>query len=323
MLFFLFLLLSPALPVYAVSIPLGAPVPQFSLTGIDGEKVSLSEYKGNIVVLIYWKTDQDYSLEALEDCRDFFNAYKGRGIQFIGLIADTEDVGKARKIIKDYGIDFPVLTDTGRYVYGMYGIRVYPTTLIVDRDGKHFRDIPGHSVTYRTKLEEYLRHMLGEKDDTELKVKEKSKSQLSAERNYNLALKFAEAGLINHAITSAESSIDSEPDVSGTHVLLGFLFLKIQENELAVKEFHKALELDPESKDAKTGLGMAYLTIGETDKAIDALTAAVMANPYPQMTYYELGRAYELQGEKNKALEMYKKSLDDVVKDSFFYQITS
>jgi tetratricopeptide (TPR) repeat protein len=99
--------------------------------------------------------------------------------------------------------------------------------------------------------------------------------------------------------------------------------LKIQENELAVKEFHKALELDPESKDAKTGLGMAYLTIGETDKAIDALTAAVMANPYPQMTYYELGRAYELQGEKNKALEMYKKSLDDVVKDSFFYQITS
>ena len=53
------------------------------------------------------------------------------------------------------------------------------------------------------------------------------------------------------------------------------------------------------------------------------LTEAATANPHPQMAYFELGRTYELKGSEDKALKMYKKVLDDIVKDSFFYQITS
>jgi peroxiredoxin len=325
------LLLSQVLPAHAVSIHYGAEAPEFTLSSTDGEKVSLSEYKGDIVVLIYWDTEQDYSLEALDQCRDFFNAYKGKGVKFIGLIADTEDVPKARQIIKDYGIEFPVLIDVNRHVFSSYGISVYPTTIIIDRGGRYFNDIPGYAVTYETKLVGYLRHMLGEIDERELvelislqrKVKAKSVSELSAERNYFLALKFAEEGLINHAITSAESSIESKPDMPRTHILLGFLFLEIKETELALQEFQRALELEPGSNDAKTGLGKAYILQDDIDGAIDALTAAVTANPNPQTAYYELGRAYELKGEKNKASEMYKKAVDGIIKESFLYYIPS
>ena len=326
-----FLLLSIVLPSHAVSINYGADAPEIILSSTDGQKVSLSEYKGDIVVLIYWDVEQDYSLEALDECGDIFNAYKGRGVKFIGLISDTEDVNKARKIIKDYGIDFPVLIDSGRNIFSNYGISVYPTTVIIARDGRYYRGIPGHAVTYKTKLVGYLRYMLGEIDEMELlelislqkKVKAKSESELRAERNYNLALKFAEEGLINHAITSAESSIESEPDMSRTHILLGFLFLEIKEIELALKEFRMALELEPGSNDAKTGLGKTYILLGEIDEAIDALTAAVAANPNPYTAYYELGRAYEIKGEKNKAGEMYKRAIDGIIKDGFLYQITS
>ena len=321
------LLLSLVIPAHAVSVHYKTDAPQFTLSSTDGEKVSLREYKGDIVVLIYWDTEQDYSLEALDNCRDLFNAYKGRGVKFIGLIADTEDVHKARKIIKDYGIDFPVLIDSNRHVFSSYGISVYPTTIIIDRGGMYFHDIPGYAVTYETKLVGYIRHMLGEIDERELlelislqkKVKAKSESELSAERNYFLALKFTEEGLINHAIVSAESSIESKPDISRTHILLGFLFLEIKETELALQEFQRALELEPGSNDAKTGLGKAYILQGNVDVAIDVLTAAVKANPNPQTAYYELGRAYEIKGEKDKASEMYKKAIDGIIKDSFLY----
>jgi peroxiredoxin len=326
----LFLLLAMVIPSHAAGIHYGAEAPQFILSSTDGQKVSLIEYKGDIVVLIYWDAEQDYSLEALDECRDIFNAYKGRGVKFIGLISDTEDLKKARNIIKDYGIDFPVLIDSGRHLFSTYGISVYPTTVIIDRDGRYSRSIPGHSVTYKTKLVGYLRYMLREINEMELlelislqkKIK-KSESELRTERNYNLALKFAEEGLINHAITSAESSIESKPDISKTHTLLGFLFLEIKETELALQEFIRALELEPGSNDAKTGLGKTYVLQGNIDEAIDALTAAVKANPNPQTAYYELGRAYEIKGEKDKAGEMYKKALVGITKDSLFYQITS
>ena len=325
------LLLSIVLPSHAVSMHYGAEAPQFNLSSTEGQKVSLSEYKGDIVVLIYWNAEQDYSLEALEECRDIFNAYKGRGVKFIGFISDTADVKKARKIIKDYGIDFPVLIDSGRHIFSTYGISVYPTTVIIDRDGRYSRSIPGHAVTYKTKLVGYLRYMLREIDEMELlelislqkKVKAKSESELRAERNYNLALKFAEEGLINHAITSAESSVESKPDISRTHTLLGFLFLEIKETELALQEFIRALELEPGSNDAKTGLGKTYILLGRIDEAIDALTAAVKANPNPQTAYYELGKAYEIKGEKDKAWEMYKMAIDGIARDSFLYQINS
>jgi len=48
-LFFLFS--SLVLPAHAASIYYGAEAPQFTLSSTDGEKVSLSEYKGDIVVI--------------------------------------------------------------------------------------------------------------------------------------------------------------------------------------------------------------------------------------------------------------------------------
>jgi cytochrome c biogenesis protein CcmG/thiol:disulfide interchange protein DsbE len=330
-LFSLILLFSPVHHVHALHLPVGGTAPDFTLKSIDGEPVSLSAYKGKIVVLVYWKTGQDRSIAALEDSEVFLKEFKEKDVQFIGLIAGTENAGEVHRTVEEHEIHFPVLVDPGRQVYGTYGLRVYPSTIIIDREGKIARDIPGHAIVYNTILEGSLRHMLGEIDDTEFQellslrkeVKAKSTPQRDAERYYNFALKFTEAGLINHAITSAESSIESKPDEPGSHILLGFLFLKIKETELALKEFQTALELEPRSHDAKTGLGTAYLLTGRTDKAIEMLTEAATANPHPQMAYFELGRAYELKGEKDKAMEMYKKSLDNTVRDGFLYQINS
>jgi tetratricopeptide (TPR) repeat protein len=324
----LLLMLSPVFPAHAVNIHYGAAAPQFDLQSTGGENVSLSDYKEKIVVLLYWKSAQKYSIDALEDCRVFFNTYKTRGVQFIGLIADTEDVQKVRKIMKDGGIDFPVLIDTGRQVYGTYGVRVYPTTIIIDRKGKYFRSIPGHAVTYNTKLEAYLRNMLGEIQEMELaeivslqrKGKEKSKLERKAVRKYNLALKFAGSGMIDQAITSAKNSIEIKPDMPRTHVLLGSLYLEIEDVEKSLEEFQRALELDPESYEAKTGQGRAYILQGELDRAVKILTEAAALNPHPETVYYQLGRAYELKGEERKAMEMYKKAADKVTKNNYFNQ---
>jgi peroxiredoxin len=324
----LLLLVIPVFSAHAVNIHYGAAAPQFDLRSTDGENISFSDYKEKVVVLLYWKTAQKYSIDALEDCGVFSNTYKARGVRFIGLVADTEDVQKVRKIMKDEGIDFPVLIDTDRQVYGTYGVRVYPTTIIIDRKGKYFRSIPGHAVTYNTKLEAYLRNMLGEIQEMELaeivssqrKVKDESKLESKAVRKYNLALKFAESGMIDQAITAAKNSIEIKPDVPRTHILLGLLYLEIEDVEKSLEELHRALELDPESYEAKTGQGRAYILKGELDRAVEILTEVTSLNPNPEATYYELGRAYELKGEERKAMEMYKKAADKVIKNNYFNQ---
>jgi tetratricopeptide (TPR) repeat protein len=309
------------IPAYAISIPLGSTAPAFTLNSIDGDTISFSEYKNKVVILIYWRTDQERSILALKDGMDIYNRFKDKGVKVISLNAESNRIEAINKIIGDLGIGFPVLIDSDRQVYGDYGIRVYPTTIIIDRAGRLVYNIPGYTPIYKIALEGYIKHLLGEIDEAQLKQmilpyrEQRDESVLDAERNYNLALRFTKARLINQAINAVKKSIEANPNIAKSHILLGFLYLEQKKADRATEEFNTALRLDPNSHDAKTGLGGALILKGDIEKAIEILNSATIANPYPQMTYYELARAYELKGERDKAIEMYKKATEKLIKE--------
>jgi len=328
-LLFILVLLAPIHHVLSIEVPFGETAPDFTLKNIKGEDVSLKNFKGDNIVLIYWKDDKDYSYKSLIDYGNFYRNYKKRGVQFIGIAGDTGDYEKVDRIVKNLKIKFPVLLDSNRIFLGSYGIRVYPTTLIIDRKGNLIQAIPGHPVLYNFILDGYLRYVLGEINEEELKAAispqkiKVDESEVMAERDYNLVLKFSEVGLINRAIKTAEMSLTYKSDIIKARILLGFLYLQTKESDKAISEFQKALDKDPDSFDAKAGLGMACLYKGEVDYAIDVLTEAAKLNNKSIMVYYELGKAYEMKGEKNNALSMYKKSLQIAEEQLFFYQINS
>ena len=320
-LFSFLLLFAPLSPSYAINIQAGENAPDFFLSSINGDSVSLSDYKGKVVVLIYWRPDQKRSHTALKDGNYFFHTFKNKGVQIIGLIAKPDNMDNVQKIIKDNKIDFPVLIDTERDIFSGYGIRVYPSTIIVNRDGKVAFSIPGHAINYKITVEAHLKKILGEITDEKLKDilsphrKKIDKSHLKSERMYNLALKFSDSNLIDMAADAARQSIEMQPDNARFHILLGFLLLAQKETDDALEQFNRALEILPESHDAKTGLGKSLLIKGDIDRAIEVLTEASVANPYSVITYFELGKAYELKGEKDSSIEMYKKALNRATKN--------
>lgn len=312
------LLLTPASE--AIGIPHGEPAPGFTLSSVEGKAVSLGDYKEQVLVMIFWRTEQKRSLLALEDAKSALEKYNKKGVQVLSIIEDSDNREEALKILEDKKITYPLLIDTDRQVYGSYGVRVYPTTVIIDREGIVVYDIPSHPLTYKTKLKGYIRKTLGEIDESKLEEvlsphKEiKDAAELESSRLYNLALKFTNSGLHDMAINTVIKSIEAKPDMVKSHILLGFLYLEIKETDKALEAFNKAVELDPQSHDAKTGLGGALVLKGDVDKAIEVLDSASTANPYPQMTYYELGKAYEIKGNKDKSIEMYKKAIEKIVK---------
>jgi peroxiredoxin len=316
----LFLLFAPLAYADAIGLAAGDIAPDFTLSSIEGKNVSLSDDKGKTVVLIYWRTDQDYSAAALKDIKDILKRYRDKGVEVISMVSGDDEPQKVHKSAKDLEVDFPVLFDKDRKVYGDYGIRVYPATVIINRDGKIAYDISGHPVTYRVTLEGHLGYVLGEIDKDKLEEilsprrEVKDEKAVEAQRRYNLAVTFADTGLTDQAIEAVKKSIEVKTDIAKSHILLGFLYLETKDADNALGEFNRALEIDPNSNESKTGLGGALILKGEVDKAIEVLTAASAANPHPQMTYYKLGRAYELKGEKDKAMEMYRKALDKIFK---------
>jgi tetratricopeptide (TPR) repeat protein len=306
---------------YPVNILHGVTAPDFSLNTIDGKSLSLSDFKDKLIILIYWRPDQDRSLLAIKEGQDIFTRYRDKQVQVLGLIADDVNIDAVHKILNDNKIEYPVFIDSGRQVYGTYGIRVYPMTIIIGKTGKLVYDLPGHSLNYKNALEGHVRHILGEIDDKELQAMVSphnihiDQSLLKAHRKYNLALKFVELRFFDQAIGIVEESLEAEKDYAPSHVLLGYLYLHENDSEKAFDEFNIAIKLDSGLHDAKTGLGATLVLQGKPDLAIQLLNKAVAGNPNPEITYYELGKANELKGDMNRALEMYKRSVDKLMEN--------
>jgi peroxiredoxin/Flp pilus assembly protein TadD len=304
---------------YAINIPAGEPAPDFSLTSLSGEPLSLGKNDGKITVLIYWRADHKRSRQALKDAQAVMKKLKGKDVRVITIVAGTEDIEDVKKTAETNNVDFPVAVDAGRQFYSDYGIRVYPTTVIVDKQGIISHSIPSHPLTYKKLFEGYVKKALGEIDESRLNDmlsphnEAVDKTHQEALRLYSLAMKFTENGMIELASDSVKKSLKVRPDLLKSHILLGFLYLEMKEPDSALEAFNKALELDTHSNDAKTGLGGALIMKGELDKAIEVLNEASVANPYAQMTYYELGKAYELKGEKDKSIKMYKKAIEKII----------
>ena len=315
--FVLFLVFAPISD--AISISRGDNAPDFSLSAVEGEATTLDEYKGQTLVVIFWRTDQKKSLLALQDAEEIFEKYEQKGIKIVAVVESSDNIEDAQKTIADNVIKYPLFIDNDRQAYSDYGIRVFPTTVVIDKEGILVYDIPSHPLTYKIKLEGYIRKLIGEIDEEELKAilspkrKEKDDALLEAERNYNLSMNFVTMRLMDQAIDAAVKSVKAKPDFIKARILLGFLYLNDSEADLALEAFNNALEIEPDSKDAKTGKGGALILKGEVDSAIELLNEAAVANPYAPMTYYELGKAYEHKGDKDNAIEMYKKAIEKII----------
>lgn len=302
----------------ATGLELGKRVPNFILSSLDGKTVALSDFRRKHVMFLYWRPGQKRSLDALRDFKVLYEKFQSKGVEAVSFVPDS-DLDKVNEIVNALEINFPVIRDISRKVFGDYGIRVYPTTLLIDGQRNLAFELPGHAVTFRKVLQLHLRRLLGELDEAGLRdslgeIKGvKDSDTLSAERKYNLALQMTEAQLFDQAVEAAKGSLESKPDIVKTHILLGFLYLEQKEPELAAREFQRALELEPNSHDAETGLGGAMILQGDIDGAIEILNKATIANPYPQMTYFNLGLAYEQKGDKEMAITMFKKSLEKLI----------
>ena len=109
----------------------GALAPMFTLETPEGESVSLSDFRGQVVLMNFWAT-------WCAPCRVEMPIIQSRYDQggFAVLMIDFDESGVVvRAFMDDIGLDLPVLLDPGGIVREQYRVRGLPSSFLVDRDG--------------------------------------------------------------------------------------------------------------------------------------------------------------------------------------------
>ena len=120
--------------------------PNFTWYNQDGKQVSFAEYsKGKLVLVNFWATWCGPCVRETPDLVELSKEYASQGVVFIGISADRgEDaMDLVSEFVKKYQVDYPVVIDNGNLEEAFGGLRGYPTTFFIDRNGKIVKKMIG------------------------------------------------------------------------------------------------------------------------------------------------------------------------------------
>jgi len=96
--------------------------------------VTLSQLKGQIVVLNFWATWCPPCIEEMPSLVQMQQRMKAKGIIVLAVSVDA-DGGAYRQFLKDHNVNLLSVRDPDQKSNGLYGTSKFPETYIIDRDG--------------------------------------------------------------------------------------------------------------------------------------------------------------------------------------------
>jgi peroxiredoxin len=126
------LLISPRL---VASSEVGKTAPVFELKDLDGKKVSLSDFKGKVILLNFWATWCAPCKAEMPSLENLYRSFREKGLVVIGISVDNSEK-TVQSFVKEKAITFPILLDKGKEVsFDDYGVIGLPVTFLIDQKG--------------------------------------------------------------------------------------------------------------------------------------------------------------------------------------------
>ena len=112
------------------------PAPQFTLDSRSGPKISLAQYKGQVVMLNFWASWCGPCRQEMPLLENIYKKYNKMGFTLIGVNVEP-DSKDAEGFLKGLQtpVSFPVIYDKDSTVSKAYDVQGMPSTVIIDRKG--------------------------------------------------------------------------------------------------------------------------------------------------------------------------------------------
>jgi len=140
---------------------LNSAAPDFTLKDLTGRNISLSDYKGKVVLLEFWATWCPPCKASIPALVELNRKYEQKGFIVLGVSIDTDSDAseKVRQFSASHNINYPVLlaNETTPKIYNVMSI---PTSFLIGKDGKIVDTYRGYSEEFDNKVSAQIEKLL-------------------------------------------------------------------------------------------------------------------------------------------------------------------
>lgn len=140
--------------VSIVGLEQGNLAPDFTLSTLEGEDLSLSDFYGKKVILNMWATWCPPCIAEMPHLQSYYTDHKSDNIEVfaINLTQSEKNITDVTQFISDFELTFPVVLDEESRVADLYQVTTIPTTFILNSKGEIEQKIVG-PMTYEMMAE--------------------------------------------------------------------------------------------------------------------------------------------------------------------------
>jgi thiol-disulfide isomerase/thioredoxin len=106
---------------------------------LNSEPVSIRESENRVTLLDFWDYSCTNCLRALPYVKDWHRKYAEFGLSVVGVHTPefhfASDIENVRKAAERLTISYPIVLDNDALIWSAYGVRIWPTRILVDKDG--------------------------------------------------------------------------------------------------------------------------------------------------------------------------------------------
>src|ERR1700730_6436173 len=130
----------------------GVPAPEVTLKDLDGKDVSISQFKGKVVLVNFWATWCEPCKYEIPELIEMQQKYGAKGFTVLGVAMDEEGRSVVAPFVEtkrfDVGggksqMNFPIVIGNDDAAEKFGGLLGYPTSVLIDRNGKQIKRVTG------------------------------------------------------------------------------------------------------------------------------------------------------------------------------------
>ncbi len=111
------------------------PVPDFTVTDLDGRRIRSSDLRGKVVIVNFWATWCPPCRAEIPDLNGLQDKYRDQ-LVVLGISEDEAPVEVVKRFLADYRVNYTVAMTSPELRKVFRGVVALPTTFVIDREGR-------------------------------------------------------------------------------------------------------------------------------------------------------------------------------------------